>query len=209
MYYYLLTARLPFAAEGLPQLIRLHQRAQLPDVRKHIPKATDAIVHILARCLAKDPSRRYESANDLLQDLQSAIFELRDIESLIRESLDGLDGVIQGEGDRWRILMRVPGERLQEVRIEVAEGRLNRRLLSVYSVCCPAEPRHFEFALKLNAELTYGSLSMRDVDGRPMFVMTRAYPGAHASPEEIRAAVLEIGRRGDWVEQQLTQADVF
>jgi len=117
--------------------------------------------------------------------------------------------VIQGDRDNWRVLLKVPGGRLQEVRIEFSEGRQKRRLLSVYSVCCPADPNHYEFALKLNAELTYGGLSIHQVDGQPMFVMTRTYPGGNVGPEEIKAAVHEIARRSDWVEQQLTQADVF
>lgn len=73
----------------------------------------------------------------------------------------------------------------------------------------PADPRHYEFALKLNAELTIGGLSVRDVNGQPMFVMTRTYPRGHVTPADIRSAVVEIARRGDWVEQQLTTTDVF
>jgi len=209
MYFYLLSARLPFASDRLPLLIRLHERAPIPDVRQFAPETPEAIASIITRCLAKDPAERYASAGDLIEDLQTLIFELRDIESLIRESLDGLDGVIEGQRDRWRILLKVPGERLQEVRVEVTEGRQKRSLLSVYSVCCPADPSHYEFALKLNAELTYGGLSIHDVDGKSMFVMTRSYPGSNVGPDEIRASIREIARRSDWVEQQLTHADVF
>jgi serine/threonine-protein kinase len=209
MYYYLLSARLPFASDRLPLLIRLHQRAPVPDVRHFAPTVPDDIASILDRCLAKDPADRYSSSQELMEELQAVIFHLRDVESLIRECLEGLDGVVEGAQDRWRILLKVPGSRLQEVRLELTEDRTKRRLLSVYSVCCPADPGHYEFALKLNAELTYGGLSIHDVDGKPMFVMTRAYPGGDVSPEEIRAAVQEIARQSDWVEQQLTRADVF
>ncbi len=72
-----------------------------------------------------------------------------------------------------------------------------------------ADPRHFEFALRLNAELTIGGLSVREVNGQSMFVMTRTYSRGHVSTADIRAAVVEIARRGDWVEQQLTSTDVF
>ena len=63
--------------------------------------------------------------------------------------------------------------------------------------------------LRLREVMRLGGLSVREVDGRPMFVMSRAYPGGDLSPAEIRAAVLEIARRSDWVEQQLTHADVY
>ncbi len=209
MLFYLLTARLPFAGDRIRTLIRSHRDRAAPDIRQLAPETPAAVATILERCLAKAPGSRFESADELAQALQAAIFDLRDTETLIRESLEGLDGAIQGEGDAWQIRLPLPDGRRQEVRLEVALGRLGRRLLSIYSVCCPADPDHYEFALRLNAELSYGGLSIHEVDGRPMFVMTRTYPGEDVRPAEIRAAVLEIARRGDWVEHELTRADRF
>jgi hypothetical protein len=40
-------------------------------------------------------------------------------------------------------------------------------------------------------------------------VMARTYPGGNVGPEEIRAAVRDIAKGSDWVEQQLTQTDFF
>ena len=82
---------------------------------------------------------------------------------------------------------------------------------------CPVEaifseeeiPDGQESFLKLNAELTIGGLSVREVNGQPMFVMTRTYSRGHVTTADIRAAVMEIARKGDWVEQQLTSTDVF
>ncbi|HEV3121157.1 MAG TPA: serine/threonine-protein kinase, partial [Isosphaeraceae bacterium] len=209
MYYYLLTARLPFAADRLADIVQLHQTAPVPDAREIVPELPDVVTEILTRALAKEQSERYLSAEEFLEDLQAAFSQLRDIESLVREALEGLDGAEEVSTKEWRIVLKVPGDRVQEVRIEVSQGRMQRQLLSVYSVCCAADPSHYEFALKLNAELTYGGLSIHTVDGRAMFVMTRTYPGGNVSPEEIRAAVHEIARRSDWVEQQLTRADVY
>ena len=42
-----------------------------------------------------------------------------------------------------------------------------------------------------------------------MFVMSRTYDRGHVTPTDIRAAVVEIARRGDWVEQQLTSTDLY
>ena len=209
MYFYLLTARLPFASDALGHLIRLHRLAPLPDVRRLAPEVPDEVPPILARLLHKDPTRRYESAEELADELKVVLGHLRDTEGLVRESLEGLDCLIQGARDRFRVIVPVPGDRIQEVYIEVAQGRKNERLLQVYSVCAPADPRHYEFALKLNAELTIGGLSVREVNDHPMFVMTRTYQRGHVTPADIRAAVTEIARRGDWVEQQLTSTDVY
>ena len=209
MYYYLLSARLPFASERLGKLIRLHREAAVPDVRRHAPAVSDDMATILARCLAKQPAIRYASADELAGDLQSTLLGLCDPDDLIREGLQGLGAVVVGGRGRYRVLLQLPGGRLQEVYVEATVDRRAQRLLSIYSVCCPAQSDHFEFALRLNSELTYGGLSIREVDGRPMFVMTRAYPGGLASPDEVRAAIQEIASRSDWVEQQLTRADVF
>ncbi len=68
---------------------------------------------------------------------------------------------------------------------------------------------YFEFALKLNDKLTYGSLSIREVNGQPMFVMTRTFARDLVCAADIRAALIEIARRADHVEQQLTNADIY
>jgi len=209
MYYYLLSGRLPFAAGRLRRLIALHRHAPVPEIRGHVPAVSEEMAAILARCLAKEPAIRYADAAELAEDLDSALLGLRSPDDLIRDALAGVGGVVLGGRGRYRILLELPGGRLQEVYVEATADRLGHRLLSIFSVCCPAEPGHFEFALRLNAELTYGGLSLREVDGRPMFVMARAYPGGRATPEEIRAAVLEIAHRSDWVEQQLTRADLY
>lgn len=209
MYYYLLTGRLPFASDNLARLILLHRSAPLPDVRLLAPAAPKEVAQILECLLSKDPLARYDSSAQLADDLLNTLGHLRNTEELVHESLEGLDCLIQGGRDRWRVIYPVPGDRIQEVYIELVDGRKNERLLTVFSVCAPCDPKHYEFALKLNTELTHGSLSIRDVNGQPMFVMTRTFARGHVSPAEIRAAVVEIARRGDRVEQQLTSTDVF
>ena len=209
MWFYLLTARLPFAADRLSDLIRLHKHAPTPDLRRLAPEVPDELPPILARLLAKDASGRPESADAFAEELKVVLGHLRDTESLVRESLEGLDCLVQGGKERYRVIVPVAGDRIQEVYVEVAHGRKHERLLQIFSVCAPADPRHYEFALKLNAELTIGGLSVREVNGQPMFVMTRTYSRAHVTTADIRAAVMEIARKGDWVEQQLTSTDVY
>jgi serine/threonine-protein kinase len=209
MLYYLLSTRLPFASDNIARLIDLHRNVALPDIRLVAPEVNDDLVAILARLLAKSPNDRFETAEELVEQLDAVIAQMLDTETLVRESVEGLDCFVQGARDHFRILVKLPQNRLQEVYVEVGQGRHKERLLSVFSVCCPADPRHYEFALRLNAELTYAGLSVRPVNGEPMFVMSRAYPRAHADAVQVRAAIREIAKRSDWVEQQLTQADVY
>ncbi len=190
-------------------MIQVHQTHPIPDVRAFVAAVPDLLVEILERCLAKSPSVRYSSAMDLADSLQIAVHRLRDTESLVRESTKGLDCFIQGACDTFRIILPLPGDRLQEVVIEATEGKNNERYLSVFSVCGPADPAHFAYALKLNAQLTFGSISMHDVLGSPMFVMSRTFPRDTVRAEEVRDALLEIARRSDSVEKQLTRLDQY
>jgi serine/threonine-protein kinase len=209
MYYTLLSGHLPFASNQIIELIRLHRDALIPDLRATVPEVPDAVTAIIARCLAKRPDQRYATAEELAEDLETAITSLRDTESLVRESVEGLPCFVQGGRDHFRVLFPLPNDRLQEVYLEVTQGRHGERFLSVFSVCGPAQLEHFEFALKLNAELTYGSLSIRNVNGQPMFVMSRTFPRDRIATVDVRAALLEIARRADRVEQELTDADLY
>jgi eukaryotic-like serine/threonine-protein kinase len=209
MLFYTLSGRLPFAADKISQLIQLHQHQPVPDVREIVATVPDVLVDIVERCLAKSPGKRFANAAELAESLQIATHRLRDTESLVRESAEGLDCFIQGCRDTFRVILPQPGDRLQEVVIEATEGKNNERFLSVFSVCGPADPAYFKYALTLNAHLTYGSISIHSVLGTPMFVMSRTFPRDTVRTEDVRDALLEIARRADLVEQQLTRQDQY
>jgi serine/threonine-protein kinase len=210
MLYYLVTGMLPFSASTIKALIELHHSQPVPDLRVAGTAIPEGFLRIIERCLAKTPSERFETATELAEQLRLEIQRSLDTESLIRESVQGLDCLVHGARESFRILLpQQQGRRLQEVFLEVNEGRDDERFLSVFSVCGPAEPSHHAAALALNARLTYGSISIRDVLGAPMFVMTRNFPRDRVRSTELRAAILEIARRSDQIEQQLTQRDVY
>jgi serine/threonine-protein kinase len=209
LFYSLLAGRPPFAADQIGRLIELHRAAPVPEIRREAPAVPEDVAAIVARLLSKRAELRPETADALAEELQSVLLHLWDAEDLVRESLRGLDCQAREQDGRYRVTLQIPGGRRQDVFVEVGAGRLGKRLVTVYSVCCPADPAHFEFALKLNAELAYGGLSLREVEGRPMFVMARTYPQGRVTPAEIRDVLHEIALRSDWVEQQLTSADDF
>ena len=74
--YDMLTARLPFPAEGT---VKLKEQLATLDPEKpsslnpSIPAELDAIIH---KCLAKDPDARYRNANDLANDLRDCLAAL-------------------------------------------------------------------------------------------------------------------------------------
>ncbi len=210
MLYYLVSGRLPFAANTIRSLIRLHQEQPVPDIRSIVDTIPECLAVIINRCLAKDPANRFTTSQELADELRLVVHQLRDTESLIRESMRGLECFLQGSRDTFRIILpQHRGERLQEVIVEVNEGKNSERFLSVFSVCGPAEPAHYASALTLNGRLTYGSLSIRHVLGAPVFVMSRTFPRDRVRASEIRDAIVEIARRSDQIERQLTQLDQY
>ena len=208
MLFHTLSGRLPFIADNIHQIIQLHQHQPMPDIKETVP-VPDALEAVLRRCLAKSPADRYASGRELADSFQLALQRLRDTESLVQESAKGLDCFIQGARDTFRVIIPQPGERLQEVNIEVTEGKNHEQYLTVFSVCGPADPSYFGYALTLNAHLTFGSISIHDVLGKQMFVMSRTFLRDMVRSEELRDAMIEIARRADSVEKQLTRLDQY
>jgi serine/threonine-protein kinase len=208
--YYLLSGQLPFASERLRELIRLHREQPVPDLRQAAPTVPEPLAEVVLRCLAKVPAERFASAAELADSLGAVVQRLRDTESLVRESLRGMECLIQGARDSFRVILpQQEGQRLQEVMIEVRAPETGERFLSVFSVCGPAAPEDYALALELNSQLTYGSLCLRRVLNQPMFVMSRTFPRDRVRASELRDAIVEIARRSDQIEQQLSQHDLY
>jgi eukaryotic-like serine/threonine-protein kinase len=207
--FHTLSGRLPFTADKIGQIIQLHQTQPVPDIRELVENIPEALVEVLNRCLAKSPDDRFQTARQLADSLHHVIHRDQDTETLVREAAKGLDCFIQGYGDTFRVIVPQPGDRLQEVVIEATVEKNDERYLSVFSICGPADPAYFQYALTLNAHLTFGSISIHNVLGTPMFVMSRTFARETVRTDDIRDALLEIGRRADHVEKQLTRMDQY
>jgi serine/threonine protein kinase len=71
--YELVTGRVPFHGENLPELVAcvLQGQARRPsEIRPDVPRALEAV---LVRCLAKSPEARYPCAGELARDLGAAL----------------------------------------------------------------------------------------------------------------------------------------
>jgi len=71
--YEALTGELPFEAETTLELIAAVLNAEAPSPRSVDPELSVEVETILARCLAKEPVRRYESAAALAEDCRRAV----------------------------------------------------------------------------------------------------------------------------------------
>ncbi|MGD0092618.1 MAG: serine/threonine-protein kinase [Planctomycetota bacterium] len=67
--YHMVTGRPPFEGSG-SSVMRQHIKADLPDPRILNPKIPDSVVQILERMMAKDPNDRYQTPEQLFEDLE-------------------------------------------------------------------------------------------------------------------------------------------
>ena len=63
------SGRRPFPATQTDELIYRVTNEPAPSLREHAPHAPDAVVDLVARCLATDPTGRPASASALLAEL--------------------------------------------------------------------------------------------------------------------------------------------
>ena len=209
-YYYLLTGQFPFVARTVPELAAKHASEPIPDPREICPEIPAEAVDLLARCMAKQREQRPADGAQLYHELKAILRAMRTIESLVDDAVRGLDLECQYDGTRVSVRVPQPGNRWQWVYIEDCTAELAaERVVKIYSICCPAQETYFRRALELNATVSYGSVAIDDVQGKPYFVMVNTYPRATCDPGEVRRSVLDVGRWADEVERVLTGQDRY
>jgi serine/threonine-protein kinase len=71
--YEMLTGDVPFHAESLVGVAMKHVHEELPDVQKRRPEVSSAVVAVVERSTAKEPARRYQHTDEMVDDLQTAL----------------------------------------------------------------------------------------------------------------------------------------
>lgn len=67
--YHMLTGKPPFEGSG-SAVMRQHVKAELPDPRTYNPNIPEPILRVMERMLAKDPKDRYQTPQELFEDLE-------------------------------------------------------------------------------------------------------------------------------------------
>jgi len=78
-------------------------------------------------------------------------------------------------------------------------------IVIVFSHCGEARREYYETALRLNLRMPYGALALRDVGGKPYFVMFNKILRQALTPVELRKSIFTVGERADRVERELSQ----
>lgn len=92
--FYLLAGRSPYAGTIASEVMEQHARAPLPDLAEINSRIPSALSEIVARAMAKQPSDRYVSLAEMIDDLQ---------EFLGVESLTGFSPT-SDQADRWEAI---------------------------------------------------------------------------------------------------------
>lgn len=71
--YEMLAGDVPFKADQAVQIALKHMREPMPDVRMINAAVPQSVANIITRATAKDPSHRYRSAKEMLQDVSTCL----------------------------------------------------------------------------------------------------------------------------------------
>jgi eukaryotic-like serine/threonine-protein kinase len=207
VYYQMLTGRLPFARDTMNELMDAVVHEPVPEIRRLRPDVPLEMAECVSLMLDKIPENRPADGNGALLLLEAVQGHLRDLDTLLHDALDREPGVTwKRAGERHEVHVLLDDGRRQLVILENECDTLTGEMC-IYSVCCPSRPDYYEQALRLNATIGHGALSIRDVEGVPHFVMINTYPRATIDPEEIRRSVRDIAAHADAVEHFLTGVD--
>ncbi len=69
----MLTGDVPFKAEQAVQVALMHMHNEMPEVRSINPEIPQSVENIVIRATAKDPDKRYNSCNEMLEDLRTCL----------------------------------------------------------------------------------------------------------------------------------------
>lgn len=209
-YYLMLTGRFPFEGDSINSLMKSILTAEYTSVRRINEDIPLDMAECVSLMLNREPSNRPRDAAAASQLLQAVLGSSRDLDNLIYDAFNGLPNISWERDDEsgFKVHITLRGERGQTVYVENSEHSAGERLLMIYSICCEAKPSFYEDALRLNAAMHHGGISIRDIGGKPYFVMVDTYSRATVSGEDIRRSCIELGSRADNVEQMLTGRDI-
>lgn len=73
----LLTGRLPFSGESAVSIALKHLQSETPSLRRWNPDIPQSVENIVLKATAKDPFHRYNSADEMEEDLSTSLNEER------------------------------------------------------------------------------------------------------------------------------------
>ena len=121
----------------------------------------------------------------------------------------GFDSAPFGHG--WRLVVPLQLDRRQAVYAgPVGTDTEGRAVLSLVSVCGPANDRDARFLLKLNARMVEGHFAIKVLRGEEYFVVVRTLPAELAAHVDADALFRRIAAAADGLEDRISRGrDIY
>lgn len=113
-----------------------------------------------------------------------------------------------GSGKSYRFKLSLPNGRTQ--RVAVFFGRKDAKgneLVVIYSECGPARQKLYETVLRKNMGIPSGAFAIRDIKGKPNFVMVDTMVAASVTPSALAKNIENVASWADMVEKDLAKED--
>jgi len=129
-------------------------------------------------------------------------------EDLLQQVVNGTDMTLAVRGDSFRVTVPLKHDRSQKVDVLFSlKDPDGDDLVVVYSECGPANKDYYESVLRRNVRVPYGAYGIRDVGGKPTFVMFNTTLRRTVGVEQLRKVIRSVAKRADAVEKALTGED--
>jgi hypothetical protein len=135
----------------------------------------------------------------------------QDVGSLLRDLVTraGLDACPFGHG--WRVVVPLPMDRQQAVYLgQDGTDADGRPLLSIVSVCGPANDRDARALLKWNSRAIAGHFAIKTLRGEEYFVVARTLLAENATSAATTGMIVSIAQAADGLEERLSRGrDIY
>jgi len=113
-----------------------------------------------------------------------------------------------GSGDQRQFRLSLADGRSQTVTVYFRrKGGSEDDLVVIYSECGPADLKLYEAVLRKNLAIPAGAFAIRDIDGKPNFVMVDTMLAESVTPSVLARKIENIASRADMVEKVLAEED--
>lgn len=125
VFYELLTGKLPFSAETAVAIALKHLQEETPSVRLKHPEIPQSVENVILKATAKDAAYRYQSADEMYEDLLTVLSEERSEEGKFVVPFDDdktrvipaiKDNTVLDEAEKTRIIEPIPVQPVQSVK---------------------------------------------------------------------------------------------
>lgn len=153
--------------------------------------------------------------NSVIQDEESTLSKkqrevsLEDLQKMIRDICKDSLLIHTGIEDGFEIIFPLPDNRKQKVFVTMGRRDSDgEEIYQIFTICVKADPSLYEFALKMNMEIDYGALAIKELYGEDYLVMVDTQLVRSAQPVEIEKSIITLAEIGDDIERILTGEDI-